>query len=36
MAWVVRRTAIEVRNGARFGEELTLTTFCVGRGPQLG
>ncbi len=32
MAWVVRRTAIEVRNGARFGEELTLTTFASGAG----
>ena len=36
MAWVVRRTAIEVRSGARFGEELTLTTFASGGGPQLG
>ena len=32
MAWVVRRTAIEVRNGARFGEEITLTTFASGAG----
>ena len=32
MAWVVRRTAIEVRSGARFGEELTLTTFASGAG----
>jgi acyl-ACP thioesterase len=32
MAWVVRRTAIEVRSGARFGEELTLTTFASGVG----
>ena len=36
MAWVVRRTAIEVRSGARFGEELTLTTFASGVGSQLG
>ncbi len=32
MAWVVRRTAIEVQAGARFGEELTLTTFASGTG----
>lgn len=32
MAWVVRRTAIEVQAGARFGEELTLTTFASGAG----
>ncbi len=32
MAWVVRRTTIEVRSGARFGEEITLTTFASGAG----
>ena len=32
MAWVVRRTAIAVQAGARFGEEITLTTFASGTG----
>lgn len=32
MAWVVRRTAVQVQAGARFGEELTLTTFASGAG----
>jgi acyl-ACP thioesterase len=32
MAWVVRRAAIHVQKGARFTEELTLTTFASGAG----
>jgi acyl-ACP thioesterase len=32
MAWVVRRTAIEVVRSARFRETLTLTTFCSATG----
>jgi acyl-ACP thioesterase len=31
-SWVVRRVAIEVHNGASFGETLSLTTFCGGVG----
>jgi acyl-ACP thioesterase len=30
--WVVRRARIDVRRFPRFGEELTLTTFCSGLG----
>ena len=32
VAWVVRRTAIEVAASPRFREQLTLTTFCSGLG----
>jgi acyl-ACP thioesterase len=32
MAWVVRRTVVEVRAEARLREELELTTFCGGVG----
>ncbi len=32
MAWVVRRTVIEVHAEARLREELALTTFCGGTG----
>ncbi|WP_195210434.1 acyl-[acyl-carrier-protein] thioesterase [Actinomarinicola tropica] len=32
MAWVVRRTVVEVHTEARFREELELTTFCGGIG----
>lgn len=34
MAWVVRKTVIEVSEPARFGEVLELTTFCSGTGPR--
>lgn len=34
MAWVVRKTVIEVGTPARFGEELDLITFCSGTGPR--
>ncbi len=30
--WVVRRARIDVRRFPRFGEQLTLTTFCSGLG----
>ncbi|MCP5026064.1 MAG: hypothetical protein GY929_07235 [Actinomycetia bacterium] len=33
MAWVLRRTAIELYQPAVFGEELEITTFCSGTGP---
>jgi acyl-ACP thioesterase len=32
LAWVVRRTAVTVKQFPRFGEELALTTFCSGVG----
>jgi acyl-ACP thioesterase len=32
VAWVVRRTKIEVRRSPRFREQLTLCTFCSGLG----
>lgn len=32
MAWVVRRTVVEVHTEARFREQLELTTFCGGIG----
>lgn len=32
MAWIVRRTVIEVRRFAELGESLTLRTFCGGTG----
>lgn len=34
MAWVVRKTVVEVSTPARFGEELELVTFCSGTGPR--
>lgn len=34
MAWVVRRTVIDVHRFPRFGEELELATFCGGIGPR--
>ncbi len=32
MAWVVRRTAVELARSPRFREPITLTTFCSGTG----
>lgn len=32
MAWVVRRSLIEVRRPARFREDLTIATWCAGLG----
>jgi acyl-ACP thioesterase len=34
LAWVVRRTVVEVRRAARLGEVLDLATFCSGLGPR--
>jgi acyl-ACP thioesterase len=34
LAWVVRRTVVEVARPARLGEVLDLATFCSGLGPR--